>query len=440
MIIVFQYRFTRKRKSKSVLVKDEKDGINSVKSSVTTCAMNNNAFYPSTPNIFNVNPSPFDDISAVDGDNRFDVIVENNVTVINVQQLNININKHATFEYDDADYNRTAGGKKNDPPRAVFVMDLEKIYWDKWRDYVARKISGRKNRCEKIDSFLMKIQEKLNADQMKRSKTSNHRGAVPPKQAKTAVYDRQQAKIENQKKLLEKQRDEINRLKLKQLKLESEKAMIENQAIFDRTYRKSEKMSKIKNNPHSNSALAVKTASPSDILNRMEIRALDRQAKWEAIKKRRREMELENQRKKHELEQRCLKERMEQKRKELFAARENLRLKRIEECKEQMERDILRQNIKIADDFYRKLLMRKALEAFKINLKNRRLSMEKASDYCNKKIREVCFGQWRFFVNNNSNKRLFMAEQFYKQKLMKTAFLGFSKVYCTFTNIVKLNE
>jgi len=369
------------------------------------------------PKILNINP----DISAVDNENRFNVIVENNLTVINIQQLNININdnKRTIYEYDDIDGTEEKSNSQ---------VDLEKIYWDKWRDYVKKKMSDRKNRCEKIDSFLMKIEEKLNADQMKRSNMYKLSKRIIPKHVKT-VYDRQRAKIENQKKLLEKQQEEIHCLKLKQLKLEAEKAMFENQTILDQTYHKSEKMLKIKNTSQKRSVVKV---NPSDILNRMEIRSLDRQAKWEAIKERRRQMEQENQRKKHELEQKCLKEQMEQKRKELFEARENLRLKRIEECKQKMEREILRQNVKIADDFYRKFLMKKGLEAFKVNLRNGRLLIEKASNYYNKKILEISFSKWRYFVNNNLNKKIFLAEQFYKKKLMKTVFFGFLTVWYIF--------
>jgi len=370
------------------------------------------------PKILDMNP----DIGTVDGENKFNVVVENNLTVINIQQLNINVNhdKRTIFEYDDIDKTKEKSNSK------VCVIDLEKIYWDKWRHYVKKKMSGKKNKREKIDSFLMKIQEKLNADRMKIPKIHKLSNRVVPKQVKT-VYDRQQTKIENQKKLLEKQQEEINRLKLKQLKLESEKAMFENQILLDQTYCTSEKMLKIKNVPQKKSV--IQKASPSDILNRMEIRALDRQAKWKAIKEKRKQMEQENQRKKHELEQRCLKEQMERKRKELFEARENLRLKRIEECKQQMERDILRQNIKIADDFYQQILKKKAFEAFKVNLWNRRLSIEKASNYYNKKVLEICFNKWRFFVNNNLNEKILLAEQFYKRKLMKIVFLGFLKVH-----------
>lgn len=375
-------------------------------------------------NILNVNSGISGDVG---GGNSYNLIVENNLTVIHVvHQSNTSVDAKNT-ECDDRDVlfegsNISSDKEKNDSQ--VLIVDLERIYWDKWRDYVSKKMSSRTNRCEKIDRFLLKIQEKLKVNQLKNVKMNKASKRIVPKEIKT-VYDRQQIKIENQKKLLDQQQKEIERLKLQQLKLESEKALLENQKMFNQTYSKSGKSLQFKNVPRKS---AVVTASPSDILNRMEIRALDRQAKWEVIKERRRKMEAEEQRKKQELEEKCLKEKMEQKRKQLFEARENLRLKRIEECKQKMEREILLENIKIADDFRRRLLLKKGLEGFKINVYNIRLQMKQASNYYNKKVLGVCFSKWRFFVNNNLNEKIFLAEQFYKKKLMKSIFFGFFQV------------
>lgn len=375
-------------------------------------------------------------IVAVDGRNCFNVIIENSLTVVNVHQINININTnnaYEVFEYDNID---ETFGKNNSE---VVIMDLERIYWDKWRNYVKKKMAVRTNRCEKIDSFLLKIQEKLNADQSKKSsrlhKVSNR---IAPKQLKT-TYDRQQSKIENQKKLLEKQQKEIERLKLQQLKLESEKAMLENQKNFNQTFDKSEKRLRIKHFPRQRS---VVKASTSDLLNRMEIRALDRQAKWNAIRERRKKMEQEEQKKKQELEEKCMREQMEQRRKKLFEARENLKLKRVEECKKQAERDIWYKNVKIADEFHKRLLLKKGFDAFRVNLINARKQMQEASNYCNRRLLGLCFSKWRFFVDNNSNEKILLAEQFYKRKLMKMAFLGFVKVLMRYlpTLLIFLNR
>lgn len=374
-------------------------------------------------NILNVNAGISGDVG---GGNSYNVIVENNLTVIHVHQSNIGVdarnaecdNRDVLFEYGHIG----RAERKNDSQ--VLIIDLERIYWDKWRDYVIKKMSSRTNRCEKIDTFLLKIQEKLKVNQLKNGKMHRASKRIVPKEIKT-VYDRQQIKIENQKKLLDKQQKEIERLKLQQLKLESEKALLENQKMFNQTYSNSGKSLQIKNIPRKS---AVVKASPSDILNRMEIRALDRQAKWEAIKERRRKMEVEEQKKKQELEEKCLKEQMEQKRKQLFEARENLRLKRIEECKQKMEREILFENMKIADDFHRRLMLKKGLEGFKINLNNIRFQMKQASNFYDEKILEICFSKWRFFVNNNLNEKIFLAEQFYKKKLMKSIFFGFFQV------------
>lgn len=384
---------------------------------------NTTEYHNTVPNVLNMNSEN----SLINDNNKFNVIVENNLTIINVQQLNINIHSNNNdehtmiFGYENID---KAEEKSNSEPE-VFIIDLERIYWDKWRDYVMTKRSRRTNRFKKIDSFLLKIEKKINEDKLKSTKMSKSLKSMVPKEVKTA-YDRQNAKIENQKKLLETQKKEIDRLKLQQLKLETEKAMLENQKLLVQTYDRSEKMLKIKTVPPAKCS-TVK-ASKSDILTRMEIRALDRQAKWEAIKERRRKLEHEEQRKKQELEEKRLKEQMEQKRRRLFEARENLRLKRMKECEQKMEREILRQNVKIADDFHQRLLIKNGFEAFKVNLNNGRLLMEKASNYYEKKVLGICFSKWRFFANNNLNEKIFFAEQFYKRKLMKTTLLNFFKV------------
>lgn len=390
---------------------------------IDQCVLNNSMFRCNTPNVLTINS---ENSTTVDDKNRYNVIVENNLTIINIQHLNINIQNYNNDEHNIMQFGYDSVGKEEEKSSSeVIIMDLERIYWDKWRDHVRKKVSFRTNRLEKIDSFLLKIQEKLNVDKPKCSKMHKSSKNIESKEVKT-VYDRQNDKIKNQKQLLEIQKKEIDRLKLQQLKLETEKAMLENQKMLDQTYDKSEKRLKVKTGPPAKCSIIK--ASKSDILNRMEIRALDRQVKWEAIKERRRKIEQEKQKKKQELEEKCLKEQMEQKRKKLLEARENFKLKRIEECKQKMERDILIQNVKIADDFHQRLLIKNGFEAFKLNLKNEKLLMEKASTYYEKKILGSCFSKWRFFTNNNLNEKIFLAEQFYKRKLIQTTFLSFLKV------------
>lgn len=428
MVCIDRYANSR-RKSGNVFRKESKEGIvmKLPMSDIDKYVRNNHNFrgniIPTINHFLNINSEIS---SALDGDNKINIILENNLTVINVQQLNININYNNNTGYPI--YNDDIDGTEDNynSESKVFIIDLERIYWDKWRDYVKKLKFKRKKKCEKIDNFLMKIQEKLHTDQRKSFKMQNTSCHIVPKQVKT-TYDRQQVKIDNQKKLLEKQQKEIERLKLQQLKLESEKAMLENQKLLKQTFDESEKRLKIKHvPPKSTDVLKV---SALDILNRMEIRALDRQAKWEALKERRRKMEQEKQRKKQQLEENCIKEQMDLKRKQLFEAREHIKLKRNEEYKRKIEKKMLRENIKIADNFYRKYLLRKGLEVFIKNIMNVRSQIREASYFYEKKILEMCFNKWRFFVSNNSNEKIFLADQFYKQKLMKTTFLAFFKVY-----------
>lgn len=398
----------------------------------------------------------------------YNVVVQNHLTVINVRQLNVNIINDGCGGRDDGDrrscsrghdrgersrgsafgdLKADAAGKTLGSDSGTTEKDPERIYWDRWKEHVKRRRSAaaasietekvrgtNADRCERIDSFLSKIQEQLlNVDRPKKT-----RGpcvvAVPGcgTRATTTARDRQRAKIEDQKILLERQRREIDRLKLKQLQLESEKAMLENREILNRTLGRGpdRKRSRVKQAPLPTVATAVATrpAGPADILSRMEARALDRRAKWEAVRERQRAAEQEERRKRDELEERKLKERAEQKRKRLFEARENLRLKRIDECKRQAERDAWRENARTADDFRRQTLIRNGLEAFRENLKHARSRMRDAVNYHDKKALGECFSKWRFLANNSANEKVFLAEQFYKRKLMQTVFLSFYKV------------
>lgn len=375
--------------------------------------------------------------------------VVNNFTVINVQQLNVNIvNKNINYydnhgcepatisEYldDDEKNDRTTTGCCR---RDMATRLLQKTYWDRWRDYAAKSKASRARggTNDKVDMFLSKIQERLDDDNRRRkNKTpgdSNKQTCAlnyctaPTK--RTGNIDRQQAKIDDQKKLLEKQRKEIERLRLQQLKLESEKALLENQRLLQDLHTGgSERRAKIRIAPLVQQQSTA--ASPSDILNRMEVRALERRAKWEAIKERRRKAEQEEMRKKRELEEKCMRERMEQKRERLLEARENLRLRTIEECRRKAERLMLMENVRIADDLYRKLLIRRGLEAFRVNLNGAKWRAEEASNHYDKQIVSTCFNKWRFYINNSLNEKILSAEQFYKRKLMKTTFLGFYEV------------
>lgn len=372
--------------------------------------------------------------------------------------MNVNIvNNHINYHKDDCDNGGVEPAKifeyNSDDDRAdrTTTADrrcremaagekkrIQRIYWDRWQNCAAKSKASRVTN-DKVDMFLSKIQEKLDMDDNRRRKNktpgnNNNRQTcgwnrlAPPTKRSVSNGDRQQAKIDEQKKLLDKQRKEIESLRVQQLKLESEKALLENQRqLRDLHAGGSERRLKTRN------ALKVQqqstaVASPSDILNRMELRALERRAKWEAIKERRRKAEQEEFRKKQELEEKCMRERMEQKRERLFEARENLRLRAIEETRRKAEREVRRENIRIADDLYRKLLMRRGLEAFRANLNCARWRAEEASDHYDRQLVGTCFSKWRFYVNNSLNEKILFAEQFYKRKLLKTTFLGFYEV------------
>jgi len=330
----------------------------------------------------------------------------------------------------------TVAGEKGRPEASTTRL-LQRIYWDRWRDHAAKSKASRVG-CggtnDKVDRFLSKIQEKLQDDDNRRrrkTKTESCKQQTCAWAKRTGNgNDRQQAKIDDQKKLLEKQRKEIERLKLQQLKLESEKALLENQSVLRELHAAGapETRRKTRNAPPPPVQRGVAGASSSDIVNRMEVRALERRAKWEAIKERRRKAEQEEMRKKRELEEKCTMERMAQKRERLFEARENLRLRTIEEARRKAEMEAWRESVRIADGSYRKLLMRRGLEAFRVNLNCARWRAEEASDHYERRLVGSCFSKWRFYVNNSLNEKILSAEQFYKRKLMKTTFLAFYEV------------
>ncbi|XP_050428043.1 coiled-coil domain-containing protein 191 [Adelges cooleyi] len=361
-------------------------------------------------------------------------IIQNNVTIVNFNQANVNLSsQYITHEYDDKIFETIKYKNRNRNNSldgcTLYNTNLQKKYWIKWRDYVVRKKMSNKTTsrdCSKIDMFLTQIREKLNEKQsMKKSKTNkeHHRNGRVAKQIKTA-HDRQQTRIESQKKLLEKQQKEIERLKIQQLKLESEKAMLENQKML---HRMAENKPKTTTNSFKRRSTSM-IPSTSDILNRMQLRALDRQAKWEGIKERRRAMEQDERRKKEELEEKSLREQMELKRKKLFEARENLRQKKIQECKQQMERDVLREKLSVAAEFDRKLKIKTGLDAFKINLNNVRMEMRRASDFYDYKTVAMIFNKWRFYTNNVINEQIQISEQHYKKNLLRRTFHAFYKI------------
>ncbi|XP_026813618.1 coiled-coil domain-containing protein 191 isoform X1 [Rhopalosiphum maidis] len=397
-------------------------------------------------------------------DARISTVV-NNFTVINVQQLNVNIvNNNINYYKNDfnnrdgeqatisecseddckVDRTTTLSGRRRDTstsekngPEALAIRLLQRIYWNKWRNYAVKSKASRGlvGTNDKVDKFLSKIQEKLNNDDRRRKNrtTADNKqtcawNRAAPTAKRTDSRDRQQAKIDEQKKLLEKQRMEIERLRLQQLKLESEKALLENQRLLQDLHHSGGSERRVKTRTVQPVQQSAAAASPSDILNRMEVRALERRAKWEAIKERRRKAELEEMRKKRELEEKCTRERMEQKRERLLEARENMRLRMIEEDRRKAQREVWRENTRIADDLYRKLLLRRGFEAFRANLNCARWRVEEASNHYDRLLVGTCFSKWRFYVNNSLNEKILLAEQFYKQKLIKTAFLGFYKI------------
>lgn len=100
------------------------------------------------------------------------MFVENNLTVINVQQITIiNVNNKSSnggahqhvqmIELDDADYNRDdnrerrrllhGGWKYERPADHSAAKDLKRIYWNKWRAFVDGKRTSA-GRCEMVCS------------------------------------------------------------------------------------------------------------------------------------------------------------------------------------------------------------------------------------------------------------------------------------------------
>jgi len=398
------------------------------------------------------------------------IFVENTFAVINLRQVNtVNVNNNVNsinnndddeqrvlqvFEHNDGgiqleqqtdDYSGAAAA-------TIAGKNLGRIYWNRWRSFVNRRTAHGAgcggnttiNNCsEKIDSFLSRIQGKLNVNRAKKSRAGGKLiASVGGNNAtrKQAHYDRQRAMIEDQKKLLEKQRTEIERLRLQQLRLESEKAMLENEKALQGHRRTHNEQCEKRSQVITRAAVApapARVAGPADIVRRMEMRALERRAKWEAVRERRRQAEREEQRRKRDLEERLLREEMDRKRERLFEARENARLKRIEECRRQTEKDVWREKVRIADDFRKRLVMRNGLEAFRANLRNARLREREASNFYNQKALKVCFSKWRLFVNNNSKEKIHLAEKFYKTTLMKKTFLSFfmvSRLYSVYIN------
>lgn len=361
------------------------------------------------------------------------ILVQKNITVVNcIDNVNSVIqNNYITQEHGDY-YDRKPCEKRNCTkfPNTInlYKFNLQKTYWEKWRNIV-RKNKNLKNVSskydDKINTFLTKIQEKLYEKRSKKNYEKKQPYCTAPEQVKT-IYERQQTKIDNQKKLLEKQQKEIERLKMQQLKLETEKAMLENQKLSNKILNNAEKELKIKNPPKKQLSLAL--ASPADLLNRMELRAIQRQAKWEAIKERQKIIEQEKYRKKQEQEEKSMREQMELKRKRLFEAREKLKLKKIEECKRQMERDILREKIKVADEFYSKLLIKRSFFAFQNNLNIVKLKMENASKFYDRKLTITFFNDWRSYSQKCLCVKIQLADQHYKKKLKRRIFSALYEV------------
>lgn len=463
---VFFRRFTRKKMSKNVPREETNETAEngdtqslstSTRAVIGKYILKNRAFFRGkvdiVSNVLNVDSS--ENVSFCN------IFVENTFAVINLRQMNtVNVNNNVNsmnnnddeeqrvlrvFEHNgDGIQLEQQSDDYSDAAKATTAgMDIGRIYWDRWRSFVNRRTlrgtgcggnNTTSNNCsEKIDSFLTRIQGKLNLNRAKKS----HAGGKSIASVggnntarKPAYYDRQRATIEDQKKLLAKQRTEIERLRLQQLRLESEKAVLENEKALQGHQRTHNEQCEKRSQAVTRAVAPTpaRVSGPADILRRMEMRALERRAKWEAVRERRRQAEREEQRRKRDLEERSLREEMDRKRERLFEARENARRKRIEECRRQAEKDVWRGKVSIADDFRKRLVIRNGLEAFKANLRNARLREREASNFYNRKALEVCFSKWRLFVNNSSKEKIHLAEKFYKTTLMKKTFLSFFMV------------
>ncbi|CAK9830366.1 Coiled-coil domain-containing protein 191 [Anthophora retusa] len=239
--------------------------------------------------------------------------------------------------------------------------------------------------------------------------------------AQKQIIERQKAKLAEQNRIIEE-------LKLKQMQKDISRSNKETIDIAKETLVHFEEKTKrtliqlMQQNGYRDESLMIPRppSDPPKFLLRVEARAEARRKRVKLAEEIRRQKQ-EEQRRKEEAAR--MEEEQKKRRLQQEALAEARRLRKEQEQKRQCEIEMFERLNNLADEFYRKYLLRRyIMKPFVILLEQKRSNMKKADDHCREKLTRKVFETWRNETEIQRNRKVEMAEKLYNENLTTRMF------------------
>ncbi|CAK9821077.1 Coiled-coil domain-containing protein 191 [Anthophora plagiata] len=239
--------------------------------------------------------------------------------------------------------------------------------------------------------------------------------------AQKQIIERQKAKLAEQNRIIEE-------LKLKQMQKDISRSNKETIDIAKETFvhfgekTKRTLIQLMQQNGYRDESLTIPRPSsdPPKFLLRVEARAEARRKRVKLAEETRRQKQEEQRRKEEAVR---MEEEQKKRRLQQEASAEARRLRKEQEQKRQCEIEMFERLNNLADEFYRKYLLRRyIMKPFIILLEQKRGNMKKAEERYREKLTREVFAKWRNEAETQRNRKVEMAESLYNENLTTRMF------------------
>lgn len=325
------------------------------------------------------------------------------------------------------------------------VITITMKYFKLWRSKVKEKRND-KNRIDKIENFLQKlIKEKQikssNSKHENENNTKDHSNYnVQCKDIYKNRHKAQQNLIKAQKIKLQEQEKIIESLKIGIILDEAQKSLenskYEIRDVFKRCCEKVKcKITPLEAIQNDANTIEIKTSKVPKIVCQMEERALERAIRRNIILERKKLME---EKKRKEIENAVAHKKAvdeEQRQKNLDLIKERRKMEAELERRRQENKKKYLDNINKANGFYKRKMMYKFFNAFKILIEIKMEFEVKSEIFYKSLLKKKCINSWRMYIRNRIEKENFEANCLYNYKLTRKIWRAWRSVSLKFLSV-----
>lgn len=322
-------------------------------------------------------------------------------------------------------------------------MYLSMKYVRKWKTYVKRKqdffVEQRK---KTLNTFFEKLEKKKSNINQAKDYTSRAKSQVKDYKTYQQRYKVQKHIIALQKAKLEEQNRIIEELKYNKILEASRQSVDEMREEVRKSYFEIDRQLKPKIKCLTNelkipevdeSSLVLHCLKVPQFLQRMEKRAREREEKHAMIRERRKQMEEDRIRLKQQEELSKAEMDKEEKLRRITELREKRKKDKIESIRRKQYTERMRALRVMADLHYERYLMvNYAIRPLKKLLEIKRYNVEMAESHYNFQLKKNVFLNFMWYTEDMVFERNYVAQNFYRKKVLRKYFEGFKKNHYEF--------